>query len=97
MRNLSSRKSRTIKVRSYAADASTLQFGWKHKHALPPQAGVVDSPQPEDGTVTFLGLTFSDVYYAINIFYWSALLVSVLTGNELLSRLIHFEHYATGR
>lgn len=28
----------------------------------------------------------------INIAYWSAMLLSVLTGNELLSWLVHFEH-----
>ena len=29
--------------------------------------------------------------------YWSLLLVSVLTGNDLVSRIVHFENYTTGK
>lgn len=36
--------------------------------ALPCPAGVVDPPEPEERLV--LGLTFSDVYYYLNIAYW---------------------------
>lgn len=32
----------------------------------------------------------------INISYWSCLLVSVLTGNELFNQLAHFELYTAG-
>lgn len=37
-------------------------------HAAP--AGVVDPPEPEERLV--LGLTFSDIYYYLNIAYWWA-------------------------
>jgi protein-S-isoprenylcysteine O-methyltransferase Ste14 len=40
-----------------------------------------------------LGVTFSDIYYYINIAYWSCLLVSVLTGSDFFSQLAHFELY----
>ncbi|KAL4420749.1 hypothetical protein ABPG75_010405 [Micractinium tetrahymenae] len=55
--------------------------------------GVVEPPEPEERPL--LGLTFSDVYYYLNIAYWSLLLVSVLTGNDLVSRIVHFENYTT--
>ncbi|PSC70662.1 Cobalt-zinc-cadmium resistance [Micractinium conductrix] len=55
--------------------------------------GVVGPPEPEDKL--FLGLTFSDIYYYTNLAYWSLLLVSVLTGNDFVSRLVRFENYTT--
>lgn len=52
--------------------------------------GVVEVPE-EPAAV--LGVTFSDIYYYINIVYWSCLLVSVLTGSDFFSQLAHFEVY----
>lgn len=36
------------------------------------------------------------LYYYINVAYWSLLLVSVITGNNILSKITHFEYYTTG-
>jgi hypothetical protein len=58
-------------------------------------AGVVDAGEPEPGPRILGRFTLSDMHYAVNVVYWSLLLVSVLTGNELISRLVHFEVYST--
>ncbi|KAI3431003.1 hypothetical protein D9Q98_009405 [Chlorella vulgaris] len=57
--------------------------------------GVVDAGEPEPGPRILGRFTLSDMHYAVNVVYWSLLLVSVLTGNELISRLVHFEVYST--
>eukprot|EP00887_Chlorella_sp_A99_P007341 scaffold2.g7341.t1 len=51
-------------------------------------------PEPEPHPL--LGLSFSDISYYVNVIYWTSLLFSIVTGNELLSRLSHFAHYTTG-
>lgn len=56
-----------------------------------PDAASSDAQSPK----LFKLLTFGDVYYYINVAYWSLLLVSVITGNDLLSKITHFEYYTT--
>lgn len=57
---------------------------WGSRHAC--------SSQATDG---LLPLTPCQVYYYLNIGYWSLLLLSVLTGNDVLSRIAQFETYTT--
>lgn len=57
--------------------------------------GVVDSPDPEPGPKILGQIPLGDIYYYLNLAYWGMLLVSVLTGNDQLSRLVHFENYTT--
>lgn len=42
-----------------------------------------------------LGINFQDLYYYLNVSYWGALLISVLTGNDFLAKVAHFEVYTS--
>ncbi|KAL6777904.1 hypothetical protein ACKKBG_A16155 [Auxenochlorella protothecoides x Auxenochlorella symbiontica] len=67
-------------------------------HAIQTTESVATNPVDYDAEAPsprLLGFTFQDVYYYLNIAYWSLLLLSVLTGNDFLSRIAQFETYTT--